>query len=131
VIQMTTQCIINPQEEYLIKKVFDYCMSKDKYSEPIGLECIRKLNVTVLTQPMDNDHGYVENDQEDNRKFTITLASNYDSIREFLGTFVHELVHIYQWICMEHNQMSEEDSESDADYWAEQICDNMWKNNLI
>ena len=120
----------NYQEQAIIKKVFDYFLSKDK-DYYIGLENVRKLDITVWMEHMQDCHGWIENDPDDKRKFNIYLAQNYDTLRDLIGTMAHELVHVKQWIYPSPHCRTEAQTESEANYYAERICEEMWEKNLI
>ena len=135
------------QEGELLKKAFDFFLTKDKKASLMtGLENIRRLDLTVwLVEPkkeewdeegtidIDDWHGCIQRDSDDPRRFSIWLHPKYSSYKELLGTFLHEMVHIRQWIYPEHTGRvrTDEQCEDEADYVAEQLLEEMWKEGLI
>ena len=106
-------------DKAIIEKVVMYSINK------LQLNRLRKLNIKIICKPNQEMHGWVTQDEP--REFTIGVASNYNTIRDFVGTIAHEMTHIKQYI---RNESSEEEEQL-ADLWAEKIATDMWEKNLM
>ena len=111
----------NKFNKILIEKTVNYSVSM------LNLDRLKELNIKVVCSKHYDTHGWVT--QEEKRDFTIGMASNYNSIREFVATLAHEMEHIRQYIrkCFYSDEMAEDE----ADYWGDRIANDMWEKNLI
>jgi hypothetical protein len=62
----------------------------------------------------------------DMSSFDITIA-NDQSIRDFVATIIHEMVHVNQYITGEWDG----DGESEAEYWQYKLADKFWKEGVL
>ena len=91
------------------------------------LRPLRKLSITVDLVSLKNDHGWAMNGP-DEREFDITIASNYDSIRDFVSTIMHEMCHVSQYI---EGGYTDEEGEKHSEEWEIKFTDWMWQEGLI
>lgn len=113
----------NPTEldRVFIETTVMYCIDR------MNLSRLQELNITVECCELENEHGWVI-EHIGNRDYTITLASNYATIRDFIETIIHEMAHIRQWI---RNDVVLSEAETNADDWAEKLGNEMWGLSLI
>ena len=82
------------------------------------------LSVTVRIKPMNDCYGTCEKVNEYN--YYIELHGN-QTIRNFVMTLVHELIHVKQY---ETNQWTG-DGEDEAWGLQADLTDDLWKENII
>ena len=107
----------------LAKKVVNYCLI------PMNMSRLRRLNISMSIKKMNNCHGFCSEESNKRREYTIVIANNYNTIREFIETIAHEMAHVKQYICGGWND--EQEAEDDAEHWEKRIADDMWEKNLI
>ena len=92
----------------------------------LGLSRMRKLKIHIKIRPCrDYCAGYCEEGNTD-RSYVITIDNN-QSLRDFVMTIVHEMVHVKQWVRNEWTG----DGESEAWELQEKLTDELWKENII
>jgi hypothetical protein len=109
------------REENLIRAVAKYTLK--------GLKLNRKRKLKIHFRLLDKEDCHGEIEQDDKWTYTIDLASNYKTIKDFVGTIAHELTHIDQWLDKDWDE--ENDGEDEADEVAEWVVQTMWEENLI
>ena len=82
-------------------------------------------NVLMRLRPYEDCWGYCV---EGNTKGTyrILIAHN-QSLRDFVATVVHEMIHVKQW---EKNRWVG-DGESECEKWQYRLTDRLWKKGVI
>jgi|TARA_Y100000310_G_scaffold99760_1_gene97622 hypothetical protein len=108
------------REENLIRAVAKHTLK--------GLGLTRKRKLTIHFRLLDKEDCHGEIEQDDKWTYSIDLASNYKTIKDFVGTIAHELTHIAQWL---DEDSYEGDGEDEADQVAEWVVETMWEENLI
>ena len=85
---------------------------------------LENVQILVLVKNLKDCFGYCE--RKTQNYFVIGIDQN-QTIREFVATLIHEMIHVKQYV---HNNWSG-DGEEEA--WANQniLADKMWANNLI
>ena len=110
----------NNFESSIAKNTVAWCIKR------LGLNRMRKLDVYVNIRYCRNYcAGYCEEGNAD-RSYIITIANN-QSLRDFVMTIVHEMVHVKQWVRNEWTG----DGESEAWELQEKLTDELWKENII
>ena len=112
----------------IARRVVNWCAEKfDLAEEALDLQIhvnIRKLNI---------DSGYCEEEYLykvqngiSTARYILTIADN-QTIRDFVMTVVHELIHVRQYI----EGVWVGDGESEAWGLQEQFTDQIWRENII
>ena len=98
-------------------KVIRWCCDYFDLNEVVG--------VYVKLRPYGDCWGYcVEGLHE--HSYNITIAHN-QSVRDFVATIVHEMIHVKQW----ETGKWRGDGEEEAELRQYNIADKIWKENII
>ena len=107
-------------ERDIAHKTVAWCIKR------LGLGRMRNLNVYVNIQYCrDYCAGYCE-EGNNNRSYIITVANN-QSLRDFVMTVVHEMVHVRQWV---RNKWTG-DGEEEAWRLQEKLTDELWQEDIL
>ena len=77
-------------ERGMAEKIVSWCIRR------LELHEVHPLHVEILIKKMNEDSGYCEPLQDDN-SYKLTIANN-QSLRDFVMTVIHEMVHVNQYI---------------------------------
>ncbi len=65
-----------------------------------------------------------EGDAENN--YIVEVAKD-QTLRDFVATVVHEMVHVWQW----ETDDWDGDGEDEAEYWQYRLTNKLWKENIL
>jgi len=107
------------EREYVEKSVA-WCMRR------LGLNTLHTLKVAVVIKPLDDCCGWCKPVGDSNRAFQIVVANN-QSLRNFVMTVVHEMIHVKQYARNEWLI----DGEPEA--WGSQeiLTDELWLADVL
>ena len=91
----------------------------------LGLGKLRTLHICVDIKRLHDCAGYCE-DTHTPRLFMIAVATN-QSLRDFVMTVIHEMVHVRQYV---RNKWVG-DGEEEAWSLQEQLVDEIWKEDVL
>ena len=111
----------SPRERDIIYAVCKYTLK--------GLGLTRKRKLAIYFNLLDKEDCHGEIEQIDKWTYSIDIASNYKTIKDFAGAIAHELTHIDQWLDEDWDE--QDDGEDEADQVAEWVVETMWEENLI
>jgi hypothetical protein len=104
------------QQKETTTKVVKWCLDYFK---------LNKTKLFIKLRPYDDCWGYcMEGDIEHSYRVTIT---HNQSMRDFVATIVHEMVHVKQW---EKNRWNG-DGEAEAERLQYKLTDKMWKEGIL
>ena len=98
-------------------KIVEWC--RKYFSIPDGVEITCKLNIY---DDMDC-WGFCE---EDECKYRIVVSTN-QSLRDFVATIVHEMVHVMQW----ETDTWDGDGEAEASHLQYSVTDKLWSEGVL
>lgn len=107
-------------ERDIADKTISWCIKR------LGLSKMHTLKIDVIIKPILKDcFGYCEK-IDDNRSFKIVVENN-QTLRDFVMTIVHEMVHVKQYARKEWLMDGEPES------WGvqEMLTDELWKENIL
>jgi len=105
------------QQKEITTKVINWCCDYFDLNEVV--------RVSVLLRPYEDCWGYcVEGNSE--HAYHITIAHN-QSVRDFVATIVHEMIHVKQWGTGKRHG----DGEEECDKRQYNIADKIWKGGAV
>jgi hypothetical protein len=92
----------------------------------LSLSRIKGIDIFIKIKSLNNCAGYCEELNDDDRSFIIAVDNN-QSLRDFVITVIHEMVHVRQYV----RNKWEGDGETEA--WSLQysLADELWKDNIL
>ena len=111
----------NQFERRITERTIEWC------SKRLCISRLKNLKINVIIKPKLNDcYGYCEKIDDTNRSFKI-VVENKQSLRNFVMTLVHEMVHVKQYARSEWLMDGEPES------WGVQeiLTDELWKDNVL
>lgn len=107
------------QRDYAQKTVA-WCLKRLK------LDTLRTLDLDVRLKPLDDCCGWCKPQGESNRAFQIVIGTN-QTLRNFVMTVVHEMIHVKQYARGEWLM----DGEPEAWGTQEILTDELWKGDVL
>lgn len=92
----------------------------------LELSTLRTLKIRVKLSKIDDCCGWCKPSDKSMRRFDIALATN-QTIRDFVMTAVHEMIHVKQYARKEWLL----DGEPEAWGIQEILTDELWKGNVL
>jgi len=92
----------------------------------LGLSRIRRLDIFVKIKKLSDCAGYCEKPNGDDRSFIVAVDNN-QSLRSFVMTVIHEMVHVKQYV----RNKWDDNGESEAWCLQETLVDEIWKDNIL
>jgi len=104
----------------IVNKSVDWCLGR------LSLKSMHRLHVTIVIGYLDDCCGWCKAVEETNRIFRIAI-NNDQSLREFVMTIVHEMIHVKQYARNEWLL----DGEPEA--WGSQeiLTDELWLSDIL
>jgi len=106
-------------EKTVARKTIKWCINR------LGLARIRKLNIRMDIKALKDCWGSCEEGNK-NRSYIITVDSS-QSIRNYVMTIIHEMIHVKQYVRNEWTG----DGEKEAEKLEEKLADELWKENIL
>lgn len=107
------------ERKKLVDKTIKWCIEKLELSDCIDLKILVKI------ENLGDCWGYCEQELGTNN-YTIAVDQT-QSLRDFIMTVVHEMIHVKQWFVNEW----EGDGEEEAWGLQEQLTDELWKDDVL
>ena len=108
-------------EREIVSKSIDWCLKRFR------LDKIYRLKINVVVGSLSDCDGYCTSiDESTNRSFKIAI-SNEQSLRDFVMTIVHEMIHVKQYARNEWMV----DGEPEAWGIQEMLTDELWKSGKL
>jgi len=108
-------------EREVVSKSIAWCLKR------FNLDKLHRLKIDVIVGPISDCSGYCTNlDDPTNRRFKIGV-DNTQSLRDFVMTIVHEMVHVKQYARNEWLI----DGEPEAWGSQEMLTDELWKSDVL
>jgi len=92
----------------------------------LGISRIRNLDIFIKIKNLDDCTGYCQKLNDNARSFIIAVDNN-QSLRDFVVTVIHEMVHVKQYV----RNKWDGDGESEAWGLQDTLADEIWKENSI
>ena len=112
-------CSASMHEKTIAQKTIKWCINR------LGLSRIRNLNILMEISTLKDCWGTCEEGNKD-RSYIITIDSG-QSIRNYVMTIVHEMIHVKQYVRNEWTG----DGEKEAEKLEEELTDELWKENIL
>ena len=112
-------CSASMHEKTVARKTIQWCIKR------LGLSRFRNLNITVNISVLKDCWGTCEEGNKD-RSYIIHVH-NDQTIRNYVMTIVHEMIHVKQW---EIGRWID-DGEEEAELRQYNIADKIWKGSVI
>ena len=112
-------CSASMHEKTIAQKTIKWCINR------LGLSRIRNLNILMEISTLKDCWGTCEEGNKD-RSYIITIDSG-QSIRNYVMTIVHEMIHVKQYVRNEWTG----DGEKEAEKLEEKLADELWKENIL
>ena len=107
-------------EKAIAKKTIEWCIKR------LNLSRLKKLNINVSIKALEDCYGYCEETNHKNRLYNIAI-SNDQSIRNFVMTIIHEMIHVKQYVRNEWVG----DGEKEAWNTQERLTDELWRDDIL
>ena len=113
-------CSASLHEKTIAQKTIKWCIKR------LGLSRLKNLNINVSIKTLEDCYGYCEEIDHKNRLYKI-VVSNDQSLRDFIMTIIHEMIHVKQYIRNEWVG----DGEKEAWNTQERLTDELWKEDTL
>ena len=109
------------KERDIAEQVVQWCLEYFKL-ELYGIN----INMEICRHKTYKCWGTCVEDEEEDNKFHITIANN-QSIRDFVATITHEMIHVKQFA----TGKCRGDGEKECERLQYKLADKLWKEGLI
>ena len=90
----------------------------------MGLHC--KIHLHLSTSSELNCWGVAWPHEEEQNTYCVSVAED-QSLRDFIATIAHEMIHVKQWVQNKYLGDGEEEAEENQ----YELADEMWKGGVI
>ena len=115
---LRVECYSNKNERVIVEKTINWCI------ERLNLTRFHNLKLNVKLGPIEECYGYCH--QIEDREYIIAV-DNKQSLRNFIMTLIHEMIHIKQYL----NGKWFGDGEYEAEYLEEALTDELWTSDIL
>ena len=106
------------KERMIVEKTINWSI------ERLNLSRFHNLKLTVKLGHMPECYGYCQ--QMKDREYIIGVDSK-QSLRNFVMTLIHEMIHVKQYL----NKRWFGDGEYEAEYLEEELTDELWASDIL
>ena len=113
-------------EREIASKAISWCLENDVVTSIAGSDINIKLNICKY-KTYDCWGSCIESEDKPwYWSFNMTIA-NDQSIRDFVATIMHEMIHVNQYVTEEWDG----DGEAEAEYWQYKLADKFWNSGAM
>tara|TARA_Y100001938_G_scaffold144005_1_gene217776 strand:+ start:1481 stop:1840 length:360 start_codon:yes stop_codon:yes gene_type:complete len=106
------------KERMIVEKTINWCIDK------LQLTRFHSLKLRVKLDTIEECYGYCQQIEE--REYIIAI-DNKQSLRNFIMTIIHEMIHIKQFLTGKWNG----DGEDEAETLQEELTDELWGSDIL
>ena len=122
---MTKISILHEPDQDLLNsvthKVIEWCINHFCIQE-----MVERVTIDISGLQIEDWWGDCEEDDKNEACYVININPR-QSLRDFVATVVHEMVHVKQWVTGEYQG----EGELEANQLQYKLTDKMWKENVI